>query len=70
MIGFEHYVSGDQIGRKLVDDAEEMSYALKAMAEDAGKDLGEDLAGYLRGDHPQICKFLRTLADQIEVSCA
>lgn len=68
MITLEMQASGEFLGRMLVNDAEEMSYALKAMAEDADKDLGEDLADYMCGDHEPVCKFLRTLADQIEMS--
>lgn len=69
MIGFEHRVSGSEIGRALVNDAEEMTYALIAMIEDAPEAIGADLAVYLaEGDIDAVCDFLRLLADKIEAA--
>lgn len=67
MISFDVSVSGDQVGRALANDPEELAYALKAMSEWDGEDLGAELAFYLYADDAAgIAAFLRFLAEKIE----
>ena len=68
MIGFEHYVSGGDIGSRLQSDPEELAYALMALFEDAADDLGKDVAEYLGIDRATVAANLRALADDIEAA--
>lgn len=66
MIGFEHYVSGSEIGRKLQQDAEELAFALIELFDDPPKRLAQELRDYLGMDWDTVVLNLRLLADQIE----
>ncbi|MDD8022432.1 MAG: hypothetical protein PHX82_04925 [Paracoccaceae bacterium] len=68
MIGFEHYVSGSEIGGKLQQDAEELAYALIELFNDPPERLAKDLRDYLGIDWDTIVLNLRQLADQIEAA--
>lgn len=71
MIGFEHYVSGGQIGHALASNAEELGHALSAMIEAAPEDLGSDVAIFFsEADCVAMVDFLRRLAEKIEEAAA
>lgn len=66
-IQIETTIYGDQIGRALANDPEELAYALKAMSEWDGAELGADIAAiYVWGTHTEIAAFLRAMADEID----
>lgn len=71
MIGFEHYVSGGEVGRKLAQDPEELGYALKELLDNGSDKMGAEVAEYLDpSDADAVVDFLRLLADQIEAATA
>ena len=67
-IRLEHTVYGPELARALMDDEEELAYALDTMAEDGNPaKLGKRIAPSLP-DAAIVITFLRALADAIEAA--
>lgn len=69
MISLDLSVSGDQLGRALIQDEEELAYCLTAFVEETNdvERLGREVWGYLGfGETPGVVAWLRELADSIE----
>ena len=68
MLTFDVTLSGGQIGSRLIDDEEEMAYALEAMANDAAPNTYQRVAEEIPyGKHQEICAFLMQLHDAIKL---
>lgn len=60
-------VTGGELGMALANDPEEFAYALEAMSEWDGEELGAEVAGYMPYQSPAVvAAFLRSLAEKIE----
>lgn len=66
MISLEAMVSGGQIGRALLDDPEEMAYALTEISNHKTSGYAAEVAEYAMSDIDQIVITLRELANAFE----
>lgn len=67
MISLDVSITGSELGSKLIQDCEEMAYALKAMAEDHDPRDFDDIFDYIPyGDAKPICEFLEGLLGAIK----
>jgi hypothetical protein len=64
-IQIETTVYGKQIGRELASNPEELAYALNAMSEWDGANLGSEVAAFIWSD-THVAAFLRSMADAID----
>lgn len=67
MITLTHSVSGSEVGRELINDAEELAYALIEMSDQSALNIGPQVADVLYGDdRKKVVEWLKSLAREIE----
>lgn len=68
MINLDAQYSGGQLGRALIQEPEELAYALQEFADGEQEKTIDEVAEYFAGNADQTANFLRRLADKIETA--